>query len=404
MASLMQIWIPLILLSVLVAGCVAVACISHRRYRPVPTGIPLSFIVPCYNDGETVAETIEAIFEAAGSHDIEVWVANDGSTDDSAARLAELALKHPIHIVHNPHNMGKALTLNRLAAMARHAFLIFVDADTLIHERALKDMLARLTSTPAVGAVSCPYRPRNRGWLPSLQAIDYSMIALVQAGYNALSGLALWGGCIAVRRVAFEQANGFSMRAITEDVDLAHRLNRLGWRVQQSLVPVRSWVPDTLRGWMRQKMRWTAGGFQCLYLHLGVWTKNPLHVLLLSLYSFLSVHCLITTAKNTMMLKALCDLLEVLYRALPVHVFFDLLPDLFWFIFMQNILVTLGFGLLTAVYVVPLISRWRDIPKFLLVVPFMVAYFPLYVVVSILGLLYFMRHAKRLALAEERAW
>ncbi len=53
----------------------------------------ISVFFPCYNDEATIAQMVEvavATLERVGVSDAEVIVVNDGSTDGSAALLAEL--------------------------------------------------------------------------------------------------------------------------------------------------------------------------------------------------------------------------------------------------------------------------------------------------------------------------
>jgi cellulose synthase/poly-beta-1,6-N-acetylglucosamine synthase-like glycosyltransferase len=58
-----------------------------------------------------------------------------------------------------------------------------------------------------------------------------------------------------VQKDAFEKAGKFSLQAITEDMDLAFKLNELGYKVQQSFYKVETVVPDTWKELYKQKMR-----------------------------------------------------------------------------------------------------------------------------------------------------
>src|SRR5690606_24744668 len=189
----------------------------------------------------------------------------------------------------NPRNLGKSLTLNRVADRARHELIVFVDADVIVNPQALRDALTRLQN-PSVAAVSCPYAPQNGGFIPLMQSIEYNMLSFIQGAYNAFSAIALWGGLIDGRRSAISAAGRFTLNASTEDMDLAFRLNERGWRVEQRFVKVRTYVPDTLKGWAKQKIRWSSGGFQCFLAHWRIWLRNPLHIL------FLFTFCLLTVA------------------------------------------------------------------------------------------------------------
>ncbi len=399
----MYIWISFFVVSLMLLGASLACFFDHRRRRQSPFLESISFIIPCYNDANTIEQTIRSIFDSWHGDRFEVIVANDASTDDSAATLERLKTRFPIRVEHNPANLGKAETLNRIAGLAAHEVIVFVDADTSLSILAINDMTARLAHDPRLGAVSCPYHPANRGWLPRLQSIDYSMIALLQGAYNIFSGLALWGGCIAVRKVAFQEAGCFSLSAITEDVNLAYTLNRAGWRVEQSLIPVASHVPDTIRTWIRQKIRWTAGGFQCQFRHPSVWLRNPLQVVLIALYSFLSLNAFGTLIQQTVQLDRLYDHIAPLASLIPVSQLIDILEAQLGTSFAGSLRLTICFTLLSTVYVVPLISRWRDSALLLLIVPFSLIYFPLYTMISFAGLGYLLTNARRIE-RTLRAW
>lgn len=106
----------------------------------------------------------------------------------------------------------------------------------IVNRQSLTDALARLQH-PEMGAVSYPYRATNTGFIPLMQTIEYNMLTFVQGAYNVFSAIALWGGFIAVKREAFLDAGKFSVNAITEDMDLAFKLNQKGVAGEPKLLP-----------------------------------------------------------------------------------------------------------------------------------------------------------------------
>jgi glycosyltransferase involved in cell wall biosynthesis len=66
----------------------------------------LSVFFPAYNDGGTIASLVITAVKVAPTltPDYEVIVVNDGSTDDTAKILDELATLYPDHlrVVHHP--------------------------------------------------------------------------------------------------------------------------------------------------------------------------------------------------------------------------------------------------------------------------------------------------------------
>lgn len=376
---------------------------DRRRKRATATPRAITVIVPCYNDAETVGATLRSIFAAWPTRLLDVVAINDTSRDESLARIREVADRHPITIIDNQSNLGKSESLNRAIAAARNDLILCLDADTLLTAKALQDMLDRIAHDPCIGAVSCPYSPINRGFLPAMQAIEYSMLRLTQGAGNVTSALALWGGCLMLRRGAFNAVGGFSHHAITEDVDLAFKLNRAGWRVEQSFVFVQTHVPTTWKTWLKQKTRWTSGGFQCTFAYPGVWLRNPLQVLFISVYAAMAMLCVFAPADDNSLLQIGRDIGGLIRLDIPLRMVMDLAMLQHGTDLLIGLLASFTLNLLSLIYVIPTISRLQDWLRLALVLPFSLGYFPLYVIVAAAGLFFWFTTLRRTPQGQ-RAW
>jgi glycosyltransferase involved in cell wall biosynthesis len=92
----------------------------------------LSVVIPFYNLGAYIAETVASVL-AASYRPLEIVVVDDGSTDPaSIASLNQLAAGHPeMRVVRVP-NGGLALARNLGADAAHGEFLAFLDADDTV--------------------------------------------------------------------------------------------------------------------------------------------------------------------------------------------------------------------------------------------------------------------------------
>lgn len=81
---------------------------KHINYQP-QEGI--SFIIACYNEANTIADTIKNLNDL--SYPIkEIIVVNDGSSDHTKAELLRLKQMYKIKFINLEENRGKANALN----------------------------------------------------------------------------------------------------------------------------------------------------------------------------------------------------------------------------------------------------------------------------------------------------
>lgn len=93
----------------------------------------VSVIMPLYNAVAFVAAGIASV-QAQTFSDWELIVADDGSTDDSAAIVARLAAADPrIRLLPSLGNQGTGPARNRAIAAATGRYIAFLDADDLWH-------------------------------------------------------------------------------------------------------------------------------------------------------------------------------------------------------------------------------------------------------------------------------
>ena len=101
----------------------------------------ISLVLPCYQNGATLERTVRSI-RAQTFADWELIAVDDGSTDDTGARLDALAKDEPRMRVLHQQNGGVSAARNAGMACARGRFIGFVDADDHLLPGALRALLA----------------------------------------------------------------------------------------------------------------------------------------------------------------------------------------------------------------------------------------------------------------------
>lgn len=237
-------------------------------------GARVDVVIPAYDEAAVIEATIRG---AAAALDVgQIIVVDDGSTDDTAARVRALQLEGLQLIIH-PINRGKAEALNTGLRHASTPLVATLDADTVPDPLALRALASALGPGVAAAASNVKVGNRDRA-LTRWQSLEYiAAIHLGRRAQAALGTMVTVPGALAVwDRGAVQAAGGFSGRTLAEDTDLTLTLQRTGHAVRFVDRAV-AWTqaPPTLAGLVRQRRRWLYGNLQCGVHHLPALIRGP---------------------------------------------------------------------------------------------------------------------------------
>lgn len=177
----------------------------------------ISFIIPAWNEEQSLGGTLDAlqIAAAALAEPFEIVVADDGSTDLTDA----IAREHGARVVSVVHRQIAA-TRNAGARAAVGEWLVFVDADTCVTPGAVAAAVGAMRAGAAGGG--CAFR--FDGALP----LYGRLIGAVAAPLYRVLGLA--SGCfLFCTREAFDATGGFDERLFgAEEAAFSRTLRRHG--------------------------------------------------------------------------------------------------------------------------------------------------------------------------------
>lgn len=130
-----------------------------------------SIIIPTYNAGEYLRPAVETALSQSESR-IEIIVVDDGGSDGSVERLAELN-DGRLRIMRQD-NAGKSVALNRALQETTGSYYCILDADDLMHPDRVARQVAALEANPDVAAVFCGHELLLGGhrMAPRLRAKD----------------------------------------------------------------------------------------------------------------------------------------------------------------------------------------------------------------------------------------
>ncbi|UTH14920.1 poly-beta-1,6 N-acetyl-D-glucosamine synthase [Macrococcus equipercicus] len=270
----------------------------------------ITFLVPCYNEAETIEETIRNL-QSLSYPKKEIIIINDGSSDQTSAVIKKLKTQYTFQFIDLTVNQGKAQALNTAVKSARYNYIMCIDADTIMDDDAPYYMIKHLIDDSTLGAVTGNPRIRNKSsLLAKIQTVEYaSMIGSIKRaqtmnGYvNTISGV-----FTLFNKQALEDVGFWDIDMITEDIAVSWKFHTAGYGIRYEPRAL-CWmlVPETLSGLWKQRVRWAQGGHEVLlrdfkkvvstfnfplwFLYFEqvlsiIWVYSTLFILVASLLSF----------------------------------------------------------------------------------------------------------------------
>jgi cellulose synthase/poly-beta-1,6-N-acetylglucosamine synthase-like glycosyltransferase len=264
-----------------------------KDYSFQPT---VSVLMPCFNEGKTVYETIESITKSNYPSDkFEIIAQDDCSVDDSYEWMLKAQRDFPntrIRTGRNEVNSGKARSVCNALQHSTAEIIISIDSDCIFHPDAIRE-LAACFAEPNIGSVGgrVGVRNPNDNIITAIQTIIYySAFQLYKIPENYTRSVCCVAGCLfAIRRELLLQIeplirarNWFGIPVNQgEDRFLTHQtlLHGYGTYINNDAL---CWttVPNTLSVLFKQQLRWRRSIVRDFFFTLKtlprhVWTLHP---------------------------------------------------------------------------------------------------------------------------------
>jgi glycosyltransferase involved in cell wall biosynthesis len=189
----------------------------------------VSVVIPSFNAARTIEATLDSV-QAQTHRNLEILVVDDGSTDDSIARVEERQRADPRIRLVRKENGGVASARNAGIAASRAAIVAFIDADDLWHPTKIEKQLAVMEQGgPELGLVYSPFRLIDLDGFVKESSWNYGVDGWVPHRHFHVN-LVGNGSAIMVRRAVLEELGGYSsaLRAAgaegCEDLELQLRI------------------------------------------------------------------------------------------------------------------------------------------------------------------------------------
>ena len=287
--------------------------------------IPVSVIVPAFNEEEIVAVTVRSVLEF-DYPELELIVVDDGSTDDTFGVLEQLlelepyaqferrivdcapvlgvyrSRLHPhVKVVRKENQGTKADACNCGLNFARYRYVCTLDGDTLYEPDALLNAMRLVVRDPErivglTGHISVASHPEGKigdragdrevidaTLLSNFQHLEYLRAFLNnRLAWSRLGFMLCASGAFNIwRRDILEEVDGWSTEFSSEDIELTFRVHELMQRTGRPYrilsIPemvARTEAPSRIRALVSQRVRWQRVTLETLW-HYRRMIGNP---------------------------------------------------------------------------------------------------------------------------------
>ena len=228
-----------------------------------------TIMIPAHNEAKVIGKTVEAMLNLEYPKDkLTIMVINDGSKDETASIVHELASSNPqivlFTIPPGEGGKGKSRALNIGLKQVHSEIIAIYDADNTPDPKALHYLVAQLVTHKELGAVIGKFRTVNKNATLLTRFINIETLSfqsILQAGRWQMHNIAtLPGTNFVIWTSLVHSLSGWDEEALTEDSELSIRIYEKGYKIKFIPYAVTyEQEPQEWKVWLRQRMRWVRG-------------------------------------------------------------------------------------------------------------------------------------------------
>lgn len=238
---------------------------SQPKFKETCPTDDITILVAAYNEELGIFNTLKYIKEQEYRGKIYTIVINNNSNDNTCFEVerAKKELGMDILLLHEK-KAGKFNALNCGLNFVQTEYVITLDADTLIHKKAVNYLISRIKSSPNdVCAVAGSMLVRNSrdNLLAKIQEWDYFLsIASIKRMQGLYQGTLVAQGAFSLYKTSVVKSVGGWSDVIGEDIVLTWKMLKQGYRVYFEPHAVAfTDVPIKLSHFIKQRSRWARG-------------------------------------------------------------------------------------------------------------------------------------------------
>ncbi|WP_268224964.1 glycosyltransferase family 2 protein [Sinomicrobium oceani] len=238
----------------------------------------IDIIIAAYNEEKVIIDTVDNLLKIDYKN-FAICIVNDGSTDNTLSLIEKKFNNHCKVKILSKKNEGKAEALNYAISHTTSEIVVFLDADTHVKPNILK-VITRRFENLNVSALAGHLQVRaDSNLLTFSQNIEYlSNLNFEREVFDKINTLTTIPGAIcAYRRKELINIGKFNGDTLTEDCDLTMKFLKQGLKIKNEKKFIGyTEAPNSIRMFIRQRIRWNYGLLQNLINHGKHLTINKL--------------------------------------------------------------------------------------------------------------------------------
>jgi glycosyltransferase involved in cell wall biosynthesis len=197
----------------------------------------ISVIIPAYNEGPSILNTIRETVRILNQHGIafEIIVVDDGSSDNTYQEALRSKSLGGIKYLRNESNMGKGHAIRKGFELSGGKLITFIDADMDLHPVQIPPFLEYMERYQAQMVVGSKRHPRSRvtyPWTRKMLSLAYRLV--IKALFR-LSVKDTQVGLKLIKREVLERALPLmEVERYAFDLELMVIANRYGYRIVEA--------------------------------------------------------------------------------------------------------------------------------------------------------------------------
>ncbi len=232
--------------------------------RPLNKTPFVSVVIPAFNEEDSLAKTMESVLNLDYPKDkLELIVINDGSTDRTQHIAEAIKTAHPSYQIkiYFQKNAGKGAALNHGLKESKGEFFVCLDADSFVEPKALNVMLPYFREKEVGAVLPLMKITSTNSLILKIQWVEYLLNFFLKRIMSLFDCVHVTPGPFSVYRKQYLiNVGGFDTNNLTEDLEMALRLQRHHYKIHQILsTEVKTIPPSTIKGWYLQRNRWYKG-------------------------------------------------------------------------------------------------------------------------------------------------